>query len=120
MIKRIVVAGCRDYDNYKEAKIYIDFCIRRIKDEYELVFVSGDCRGADKLGERYALENGYEVEYYPAEWEKYGKSAGPKRNEKMAEVADYVICFWDGKSRGTGSMIKCAERYGKELKVKYI
>ena len=96
MVKRIVVTGCRDYDNYKEAKIYIDFCIRRIKDEYELVFVSGDCRGADKLGERYALENVYEVEYYPAEWEKYGKS------------------------RGTGSMIKYAERYGKELKVKYI
>ncbi|MBQ6708862.1 MAG: DUF2493 domain-containing protein [Clostridia bacterium] len=120
MVKRIVVAGCRDYYNYEEAREYIDFCINRIKNEYELIFISGDCRGTDQLGERYAIEHGYAVEHYPADWKKYGRAAGPKRNEKMAEVADYVICFWDGKSRGTGSMIKYAERYGKELKVKYI
>ncbi len=120
MVKRIVVAGCRDYDNYEEAKRYIDFCINRIKNEYELIFVSGDCRGADKLGERYAIENGYAVERYPADWKKYGRSAGPKRNEKMAEIADYVICFWDGKSCGTQSMIKYAKEYNKILKIKYI
>ena len=120
MKKRIVVAGCRDYDNYEEAKEYIDKCISRIKNEYELVFVSGGCRGADKLGERYAREFGYKVEYYPAEWEKYGKSAGPKRNEQMAKIVDYVICFWDGKSKGTKSMIEYAEKYEKDLKIKYI
>lgn len=31
MIKRIVVAGGRDYENYEEAKQYIDFCIENIK-----------------------------------------------------------------------------------------
>ena len=41
MIKRIVVARCRDYNNYKEAKGYIDNCIREIRKEYSLVFVSG-------------------------------------------------------------------------------
>ena len=120
MKKRIVVAGCRDYDNYEEAKEYIDKCVCELKNEYELIFVSGGCRGADKLGERYAHELGYKVEYYPAEWDKYGKSAGPKRNEKMAEVSDYIICFWDGKSKGTKLMIKYVEKYRKELKVKYI
>lgn len=103
--KRIVVAGCREYQNYQEASGYISFCIREIKETFSLVFMSGGCRGADSLGERYALENGFPIERYPAEWTKYGAAAGPIRNRKMAEICDYVICFWDGKSRGTQSMI---------------
>ena len=120
MIKRVVVAGCRNYKNYNEAKEYIDFCIKNIKNNYNLVFISGGCAGADSLGERYAKEKGYSIEYYPAEWNKYGKSAGPKRNKKMAKVGDYIICFWDGKSRGTKSMIEYAEKFNKPIRIKYI
>ena len=53
------------------------------------------------LGERYARENGFRIERYPADWKQYGKSAGPRRNMQMAEAGDDIICFWDGKSRGT-------------------
>ncbi|MBQ2746632.1 MAG: DUF2493 domain-containing protein [Clostridia bacterium] len=120
MIKRIVVAGCRDYNNYNDAKEYIDFCISKIRKSHMLIFVSGGCSGADLIGERYARENGFEVERYSAEWKKYGRSAGPKRNEQMARVADYVICFWDGKSKGTKSMIGYAKKYGKPIKIRKI
>ena len=120
LIKRIVVAGCRNYNDYSEAKEFIDFCIKNIKNKYTLVFISGGCTGADSLGERYAKENSYTTKYYPAEWNKYGKSAGPKRNEKMAKVGDYVICFWDGKSRGTKSMIEYAKKFNKPIRIKYI
>ncbi len=120
MIKRIVVAGSRDYADYAQAKEFIDLCIRDIREKYTLIFVSGGCQGADRLGERYASENGYEVERYPAEWEKYGKSAGPRRNRQMAQVSDYVICFWDGTSRGTKSMIDCALELHKPVRVKRI
>ena len=65
-------------------------------------------------------KNGYEIEYYPAEWKKYGKRAGPKRNEMMAQSCDYAICFWDGKSKGTKSMIEFARKYNKPLKIKFI
>lgn len=120
MIKRIVVAGCRDYNNYPEAKAYIDFCISNIKQDHTLVFLSGSCRGADALGERYATENGYSIERYPAEWDKYGRAAGPKRNLEMAKNCDYVICFWDGKSRGTKTMIEYAKSLGKPVRIKQI
>ncbi len=120
MIKRIVVAGCRDYDNYTETKKYIDFCISDIKNKYTLVFVSGGCRGADALGERYAREHGYEIERYPAEWEKYGRAAGPMRNRKMAEISDFIICFWDGQSRGTKTMIDAATVLHKPVRIKRI
>ena len=118
MTKRIVIAGTRTYHNYEEAKAYIDLCIREIRKQFTLVFLSGECSGADRLGERYAAENGFAIERYPAEWEKYGKAAGPMRNEQMAQAADYVICFWDGKSRGTYSMIQSALANGKPIKVK--
>ncbi|MBR6510506.1 MAG: hypothetical protein IKT38_07870, partial [Clostridia bacterium] len=60
------------------------------------------------------------VEKYLADWEKYGKSAGPIRNKQMAEVSDYVICFWDEKSKGTKSMIDYAKKLNKPIKIKII
>ncbi|MCQ2440707.1 MAG: DUF2493 domain-containing protein [Clostridia bacterium] len=120
MIKRIVVAGCRDFNDYNIAERYISNCISRIKNDYELRFVSGGCRGADMLGERFANENGYKIERHTANWELYGRSAGPKRNKEMVEVSDYVICFWDGKSKGTKTTIEFAKRLKKELRVKMV
>ncbi len=120
MIKRIIVAGCRDFKNYNLAKGYINKCIKNLKEDYTLIFLSGGCRGADSLGERYAKENGYILEIYPANWKKYGKLAGPKRNKLMAEICDFVICFWDGKSSGTKSMIDYAQILNKPIRIKKI
>ena len=120
MVKKIVIAGCRDYNNYEEAKLYIDFCLSDILKENNIVIVSGCASGADAIGEQYAKENGFKVEKYPADWERYGRSAGPRRNKQMAEVCDCVICFWDGKSKGTKSMISYAKEYGKPIRIKMI
>lgn len=43
MIKRIIVAGCRDYEDYDSAKKYIEMCIKRIRKKYTLIFISGGC-----------------------------------------------------------------------------
>lgn len=117
MIKRIVISGCRSYN---EAKAYIDFCLTNIRKKNSIVIVSGCATGADAIGERYARENGFKIEKYPADWKTYGKSAGPIRNKQMAEVGDYIICFWDGESKGTKSMIELAKKYGKPIKIKKI
>ena len=120
MIKRIVVAGCRYYNDYEQAKEFIEICISKIRKEYTLIFISGCCSGADMLGERFAKENGFEIERYPADWIKYGKSAGPIRNKKMAQVGDFFICFWDYKSNGTKSMIDFVKSENKPLRIKKI
>jgi hypothetical protein len=45
---------------------------------------------------------------WPAEWTRYGKSAGPRRNAAMvASKPDIATGFWDGMSRGT---LDCAEK----------
>ena len=120
MVKRVVVAGCRHYSNYGEAKSFLDSCLSTIRKDHDIIVVSGGARGADALGERYAEENGFKIEKHPTEWKIYGRGAGPRRNKQMAEVADYVICFWDEKSKGTKSMIDYARKCGKPVQIKRI
>lgn len=117
---KIVIAGCRDYNNYDEAEIFIEEVLHSFIDINEITIVSGNCTGADKIGEIFALKHNLKLEIHPAEWKKYGKYAGPKRNQIMAEIADIVICFWDKKSRGTASMIKCAKKLNKPVYIKEI
>lgn len=104
----------------KGAIFSIDFCISNIRQGNEIIIVSGGAKGSDTLGERYAKQNGFEIERYLADWDTYGKSAGARRNKKMAEISDYVICFWDGKSKGTKIMIDYAKQFNKPLKIKKI
>ena len=73
--KRIVIAGSRNYNNYNEAKAYIDFCISNIRNEYNIIVISGGAKGADTLGERYANENGFTIERYLPDWRQHGKKS---------------------------------------------
>lgn len=38
---------------------------------------------------------------FPAEWDKYSRSAGFKRNAETADKCDYCLILWDGQSHGT-------------------
>ena len=82
-----------------------------------VTIISGGATGADALGEQFAKENNLELIVVPANWEKYGRAAGPRRNAEMAEMADALIAFWDGKSRGTKNMIETAEKKGLLVRV---
>lgn len=112
---KVIIAGSRSFSNYKKLK---DFCDKILINKKEVEIVSGTARGTDQLGERYAKEKGYKLTLFPADWDKYGKSAGYKRNIQMAEYADSLIAFWDKKSKGTKHMIDIAHQY--KLKVRII
>jgi len=59
------------------------------------------------------------LEEFPADWNKYGKSAGYKRNLQMGEYADALICFWDGKSKGSRLMINIAKKLNLPTRIIY-
>jgi hypothetical protein len=72
--------------------------------------VSGGAGGIDALAERYARENSLLLKRFEPEYHKYGKTAPLMRNMQIIEYANFVIAFWDGKSRGTAWVIKkCCE-----------
>jgi hypothetical protein len=68
--------------------------------------------GADKLAGQWAREHGVTEKFYKPEWSKYGKKAGPMRNQQMLdfEVPDFVVAFSGG--RGTKDMVKRAREGG--------
>jgi hypothetical protein len=110
---KLIVAGSRNYNDYSEFKKLIDDNMRRIlkvNNASDIEFVSGGCRGVDKMGEKYAEENGMNVKVFEADWEKYGKSAGPIRNSEMADYGDALIAFFNGESKGTLDMINKAKK----------
>ncbi len=109
MQKRVVIAGSRNFNDYRLFSAVVDKYLSRIRKEYELIILSGHCRGTDLMAERYAKENEFGLEIFPADWERYGRGAGPKRNKQMADKADYAIAFSSDGS-GTKSLIGYAEK----------
>lgn len=111
---KLIVAGSRNFNDYKLLKEKLNFFLQNVQSPIEIV--SGTAKGADMLGEQYANEMGYSVKQFPADWDKYGKSAGYRRNKTMAEYADALVAFWDGKSKGTKHMISIAEQKGLKIR----
>lgn len=68
--------------------------------------VCGLARGADTLGKHWAEEHGIPVVEFPADWDTFGKSAGPRRNKQMLEYADGLIVFIWENSRGSANMLR--------------
>ena len=112
---KVIIAGSRsiDWHSFTQMWALLPEEIPKLISEV----VSGGARGADSLGERYALERNLPCKIFPANWELHGKSAGYKRNAEMAEYADALVAFWDGESKGTGHMIDLAEKKRIQIRV---
>ena len=113
---KVIIAGGRDFKDYDLLSLKCNLILEDTPFE-EIEIVSGTARGADLLGEDYANKCSYPIKKFPADWDKYGKSAGHRRNAEMAEYADALICFWDGSSRGTKSMIELAKKKGLKIRI---
>lgn len=111
---RVIIAGGREFNDYELLSTKCDFFFSNRR---PTAIVCGEARGADTLGKRYAKEHGIPVRSFPADWNTYGKKAGYIRNEEMAQNADALIAFWDGKSPGTKNMIELAQKKGLAYRV---
>jgi hypothetical protein len=110
---KVIIAGSRDFDDYKLLRSYCDHILQ---DQTDIEVVSGTAKGADHMGERYAIEKGYKITRFPANWSK-GKSAGFIRNEEMAKHGDALIAFWNSASKGTEHMINIATKYKLKIRI---
>lgn len=109
---RTIVAGGRNVTDYRVVLNAMD-----IIGWTPTVIISGNANGVDKLGERWAKENVVVTEIFPANWDKYGKSAGYIRNDLMAKEAEALLLIWDGKSKGSGHMLKSAIKHKLKIMV---
>src|SRR5690606_39623023 len=72
--------------------------------------ISGMARGVDQAGEKWARKNRVTLRTFPADWDRYGKAAGPIRNRLMAEHANALLLIWNDKSRGSANMKQTAKQ----------
>lgn len=79
--------------------------------------ISGGAIGIDTLAEKVADERRISKSIIRPEYDKYGKKAPLIRNKEIVERADYIIAFWDGKSRGTKFTIDYAKKLNKKVRI---
>jgi hypothetical protein len=83
--------------------------------------IEGGARGADALGEAAALALGIAVRHFPADWQRYGRAAGPIRNQRMLDEGkpDLVLAFHAdlARSKGTADMVRRATKAGIQVRV---
>lgn len=85
----------------------------------DTVIIEGGARGADRYAKLAAIKCELAFEEYPAQWNKFGKSAGPIRNKQMLTEGkpDLVVAFRMPNSRGTQNMIDQATEAGVPVEV---
>ena len=119
----VLVCGGRDFNDYELVSKSLQSTIREYYFEMfgvkplvsDIFIIHGAAKGADSLAQTFCINNNVEYKAYPADWDKYGKSAGYKRNTQMLVEGkpDLVIAFPGGK--GTSMMCKIAEEAGVDV-----
>ena len=139
MMKRILIAGSR---NFKDYGLLYGTLMRHTDVKHEEVeFISGKAPGADRLGEKFAKERGMGefMSGFPANWKdievegavirknrygEYNAVAGNIRNRQMAEYLaeqddSEAFLFWDGTSSGTKNMLDLLIEYSINTHIIY-
>lgn len=110
---KVIVTGSRDWDD--KQTVY-----RELDALAPSVIIHGGARGADALAHRYALAHHIDTLVYEADWKKYGRGAGARRNQLMVdEGADFVLAFPLPNSVGTWDCWRRATTAGIPGKIVY-
>ena len=109
---KLAIVGSRTFVDYDFFKVHVDevFSLENIT-----FIVSGGAKGADTMAETYGRKNAIPFIVFPANWNKYKKSAGPIRNKQVVDECDMMIAFLQDGSRGTMNAIQQASKVGKKV-----
>jgi predicted nucleic acid-binding Zn-ribbon protein len=114
-MKTIGIVGSRRRDSKEDLSAFFEVFGKVYKEGDRLV--SGGCpKGGDRFAEIVAKQMGLTITIHYPDWDKYGKSAGFKRNTNIAEDADVLIAIVaEDRKGGTEDTIKKAEKLGKQI-----
>lgn len=97
----VLVCGGRDYED--AMTVFTTLGTIHAKTPITCI-VEGGARGADRLGRHWAEARYIPVKTHEANWQRWGKAAGLRRNEEMLRLnkIDLVVAFPGG--AGTADM----------------
>lgn len=113
---KVLICGDRNWDDLKAIQRWVDGL------PPDATVVHGGARGADMMVHKAIIlrnNTGSHIRLivYTAHWEKYGRAAGPIRNQQMLDKEpdlDRVFAFHNnlGESKGTKDMVSRARKRG--------
>jgi hypothetical protein len=107
---KVLCCGSRNWHNIEKV---VNAFSELLKEGPIERILQGGAVGADHWCALEATRRGIRVFEYPAEWDKYGRSAGYIRNKEMIdENPDVVLAFQRDKSKGTQHTIDLAQKKG--------
>lgn len=113
MSARLLVTGSREFTDRVLVTNALAWAWHELGSDPACVLVHGDARGLDSLAAGVWGAHGLIREAHPADWERFGRSAGHRRNAEMVALgADLCLAFPLGVSRGTRGCMALAERAG--------
>lgn len=107
---KVAVIGSRTFSDYELLKNTLR-CIHITE------IVSGGDTGADKLAEQYSEEKSIPLQIIPHT--EHPETSNASRTYNIISAAQLVVAFWDGKSPGTGDLLKYARQKEKKIVLKY-
>ena len=118
------IVGSRDYNNYENTKNIVLEGIKSFNNMYTISdimeIVSGGANGVDMMAKLLAKEYNIKFTEYKAEWDKYGRKAGPIRNQLIVDQSTHLIALPTKKSVGTLITINKAEKKNIPIYTKYV
>jgi hypothetical protein len=104
---RVLVCGGRNYIDWANVHRVLSTL-----DPPPTLVMSGGARGVDSMALAWAKDRRIATLKFMADWDRYGLSAGPRRNQKMLDDGrpDMVIAFPG--SVGTADMVRRARLAG--------
>lgn len=109
-----IVAGSRGWTDRSKVKKAMN---AMWKEFGAFTVLTGGARGVDTIAHHIAVKADQNTIVMQAQWDKFGRSAGYRRNVAMAVKADYLLALWDGKSPGTKHMIDIAKDHGLTIRI---
>ena len=110
---RLLVCGSREWADRDLLAVTVEQAVTEHgRGRPGVVLIHGGARGADRMAGQLARARGWQLEVYLAEWDRYGRSAGVRRNHRMLQAGrpERVLAFTDdlSSSRGTADMVRRA------------
>lgn len=112
------IVGSRHYANWAEFEAHVQRFLAKHNDGcLPQRIISGGASGADRMAERFAAKHGIELCVFNADWERFGKRAGPLRNRDIARSATHLLAFVAEDSRGTWITVRIARLLSRKVEV---
>jgi hypothetical protein len=120
---RVLMCGDRNWtkrDPIRRALVFVLWSMALWIPRRDIVVIHGAARGADTIAGEIAEKMGFQVRSFSADWNRYGRAAGPIRNREMLAADPHVAFAFHSdldNSKGTKDMVSIAEAAGVEVQV---